>query len=71
MGNSPDDGWIQRVTIEIPGPVSDQETWEAYKQAVQDVLDQFADTIGAQIVEITNMRKPPAGGGSDTEPEVT
>ncbi len=72
MGNSPDDGWIQRVTIEIPGPVADQERWEAYKQAVQDVLDQFADTVGARIIEIANVRKRQGGGAtSDTEPDVT
>ena len=41
MGNSPDDGWIQRVTIEIPGPVASQEQWEAYKAAVHVVLEQF------------------------------
>jgi hypothetical protein len=62
MGNSPDDGWIQRVTIEIPGPVASQQAWGDFKNAVAAVLQQFEVTVRAQIVEIANIKKPSAAG---------
>jgi hypothetical protein len=69
MGNSPDDGWIHRTIIEVQGPVADPENWEAYKQAILDLLEEYDTTIGAEIVEISRIKKP-ASSGSDTEPDV-
>ena len=64
MGSSPDIGWIQRVTIEIPGPPTSQQQWEDYKAAIDAVLATYAGSVGARIVEITNIRKPAEEEGS-------
>jgi hypothetical protein len=61
MGNSPEDGWVQRVTVEIPGPVQSQQAWTNFKNAVAAVLQQFETSIRAEIVEIRNVKKPSAG----------
>jgi len=70
MGASPEQGWIQRVTIEIPGPV-DPDAWAQYKQDVEVVLERYRMSVRAKIKEIAFVRVAPEEEGPTPGPNVT
>lgn len=57
MGLSPRKGEVQQVTIEVPGPVR-QDEWEDFKKAVEQTLQKYAKkTVKGKIVEIVYLSR--------------
>jgi hypothetical protein len=60
---------MQRVTIEIPGPV-DETKWREYKEDVERLLYQYRTSIRARIREIAYVKVSPEEEGPTGSPTV-
>lgn len=67
MGASPPKNWVQRVTIEIPGPVKSQAKWKEFKDSVEELLKKYENTIKPKIRGIANERVKGKGGPNPGE----